>query len=180
MPSGTTPAQITSGPNGTLWYIGDSSTIGSFTAANPSPTTYLTGLTSGALPLGITSGSGGVGKPDDIWFTEAAANQIGMINPNSGTPPITYFGVSNGMTSNSEPSGIASADGYIWFTQINSNQIGRLIRTLVTSQSILCRALAVWNPISLLVRMAISGLRNSEPFWRSTRSNPAQVAAISP
>jgi len=117
------PIEITPGPNGTLWFIGSGGNeIGSLSTTSPNPEPYPRSLPSGSLPLGITLGPDG----NKIWFTELAANQIGMINPNDTSHTIQYFGTSNGMTANSGAVGITSADGYLWFTQNQTHQIGRL------------------------------------------------------
>jgi streptogramin lyase len=118
-----TPAEITVGPGGSLWFIETGgNAIGSLSATNPTPTIYPGSLPSGSLPTGITLGPDG----KSIWFTELAANQIGMINPNDTTHTIHNFGSSNGMAARSGPAGITSANGYVWFTQNQTHQIGRL------------------------------------------------------
>ncbi len=117
------PAEITVGPKGTLWFIEPGgNAIGSLSMTNPNPATYPGGLPSGSLPMGITLGPDG----NTIWFTELAANQIGMINPNDPSHTIQSFGTADGMTAASGPAGITSADGYLWFTQNQTHQIGRL------------------------------------------------------
>ncbi|MFI5457824.1 MAG: DUF6923 family protein [Isosphaerales bacterium] len=121
--SNASPAEITAGPNGTLWFIGSGGNeIGSLSTASPNPEPYPGSLPAGSLPLGITLGPDG----NLIWFTEFAANQIGMINPNDTSHTIQYFGTSDGMTARSGAVGITSADGYLWFTQNRTDQIGRL------------------------------------------------------
>ena len=117
------PSEITVGPNGTLWFIeSGGNAIGSLSTTNPNPALYPGSLPSGSLPTGITLGPDG----NTIWFTELAANQIGMINPNDTSHTIRHFGTSDGMTARSGPAGITSADGYLWFTQNQTHQIGRL------------------------------------------------------
>ena len=121
----TSPSEVTVGPNGTLWFIesgGNAIWSLSTTNPNPTPTPYPGSLPSGSLPMGITLGPDG----NTIWFTELAANQIGMINPNDASHTIRNFGTSDGMTARSGPAGITSADGYLWFTQNQTHQIGRL------------------------------------------------------
>jgi virginiamycin B lyase len=59
-----------------------------------------------------------------IWFTEGAANQIGMLDLRTGI--ITEFPVP---TANGSPMGIAvdvNRD-IIWFTESSGNKIGKLI-----------------------------------------------------
>ena len=116
------PAQITVGPNNTLWFIeSGSNAIASLSTTSPSPTLYPTSLPAGATPVGITLGPNG-----NIYFTELVTNQIGMINPSDPTHTIQNFGTAQGMTANSGLGGITSADGFLWFAQSFSDQIGRL------------------------------------------------------
>ncbi len=106
---------ITSGPDGNLWFtefnadqigrITDTGTVTEF----PIPT-------AGAEPLDIVSGPDG-----NLWFTEFGANQIGRITP-AGV--VTEFPIP---TADSGPAGItAGPDGNLWFTEANANQIGRI------------------------------------------------------
>ena len=123
------PSGITIEPNGTIWFIeSGGNEIGSLTTSSPDPQPYAGSLPSGSLPSGITVGPGG----NKIFFTELAADEIGMINPSDPTHSITQFGTADGMTPNSGPVGITSADGYLWFTQNQTHQIGRLNPTTGT------------------------------------------------
>jgi virginiamycin B lyase len=63
-----------------------------------------------------------LGSPSNLWFTEFAANKIGMINPT--THVITEYPVP---TATSQPFGItAGPDGNLWLTEFNQNKIGAL------------------------------------------------------
>ena len=72
--------------------------------------------TSSSGPEGITTGPDG-----NLWFTQAATNQIGRLTP---LGIITEFPIP---TPSSAPAGItAGPDGNLWFTESGSNQIGRI------------------------------------------------------
>jgi streptogramin lyase len=65
-----------------------------------------------AGPWGITAGPDG-----NLWFTEAGAGKIGMINPNDPTHPTDY----SIPTANEHPTGItAGPDGNLWFGEYQS------------------------------------------------------------
>src|SRR5262245_62870210 len=94
VPSG--PFQITSGPDGNLWFtesqsdqIGRISTAGALTEFP---------LPANTNPTGITVGADG-----NIWFTEFDSNQIGRITTNG---MITHFPIP---TAASSPFGIVAA-----------------------------------------------------------------------
>ena len=68
-------------------------------------------------PEGITAGPDG-----NLWFTEYAGGQIGMIDPT--THAITEFAIPN---ATSDPYGIAAGpDGNLWFTEYGGNEIGMI------------------------------------------------------
>ena len=78
----------------------------------------------GSAPSHIATGADG-----NLWFTEAAGNQIGRITT-SGV--ITEFPIP---TAGSGPVGIAAgADGNLWFAEQNANQIGRITRAGVVTE----------------------------------------------
>jgi streptogramin lyase len=80
-------------------------------------TEFSTGITGGATPTGITTGSDG-----NLWFTEQAASRIGRITP---LGILTEF--STGITTASNPTGIAvGSDGNLWFTEQTASRIGRI------------------------------------------------------
>ena len=75
-------------------------------------------------PTANSNPSGLVAGPDgNLWFTEAYADKIGMINPT--THVITEFPIP---TADSYPYSIAAGpDGNLWFTESGiSNQIGEI------------------------------------------------------
>jgi streptogramin lyase len=66
----------------------------------------------GSSPLQIAPG------PDGVWFTENAANRIGLITPEGN---LTEFPVAR------RPIAIVSGpDGNLWFTERGAGQIGRV------------------------------------------------------
>lgn len=109
------PYDITSGPDGNLWFteyyggkIGQITPNGVITQF-PTPTGE-------SFPQGITPGPDG-----NIWFTELGVNKIGRITT-SGI--FTEFLIP---TNNSGPAGITiGPDGNIWFTEYHGNKIGRI------------------------------------------------------
>jgi serine/threonine protein kinase/streptogramin lyase len=113
--SSASPAQITLGPDGNLWFTeNDGNQIGRIT---PNGTvTEFSVPTPNSTPDGIT-----IGPDGNLWFTENTANQIGRITPGGN---ITEFSIPTG---DSHPSGItAGHDGNIWFGEVTANQIGRI------------------------------------------------------
>ena len=73
--------------------------------------------TTNSGPQDITAGPDG-----NLWFTENAANEVGMINPT--TDKITEFAIP---TRKSGPWGISSGpDGNLWFTEDGANKIGEI------------------------------------------------------
>jgi streptogramin lyase len=121
--AGAGPRDITSGPDGALWFtefnadqigrITDTGTVSEY----PIPT-------AGAEPLDIVAGPDG-----NLWFTEFEANQIGRITP-SGV--VTEFPIPTG---DSGPAGITMGpDGNLWFTEANANQIGRITTNGVVTE----------------------------------------------
>ncbi len=109
------PLDITSGPDGNLWFVEfNGEKIGKITP-NGTVTEYAI-PTSNANPAGITSGPDG-----NIWFTEQfGPSQIGKITP-SGT--ITEYPTPTCCVS---PTGITSGpDGNIWFTENFGNKIAK-------------------------------------------------------
>jgi streptogramin lyase len=73
--------------------------------------------TAGAGLRGITQGPDG-----NLWFTEATANKIGMIDP--ATHAIAEFPVP---TASASPRWItAGPDGNLWLTEFNANKIGMI------------------------------------------------------
>src|SRR2546426_488344 len=76
--------------------------------------------TAQSLAEAITAGPDG-----NLWFTEAAANQIGRITP-AGS--ITLFPAAS-VSTNGPTYITAGPDGNLWFTEDNSTKIGRITTT---------------------------------------------------
>jgi streptogramin lyase len=113
----SSPAFITNGPDGNLWFTeGNGNKIGQINPTTHSIFDFLV-PTAGSLPLGIVTG------PDNnLWFTEGLGNQIGTVNPS--THDFLEFPIP---TANSQPSSITTgADGNLWFTETEGNNIGRI------------------------------------------------------
>jgi len=79
---------------------------------------------------GVTIFGGATGGPQEVatgpdgnlWFTEAAGNEIGKLNITTGA--VTQYAIP---TANSDPFGIvAGPDGNLWFTEILGNKIGKI------------------------------------------------------
>ena len=117
---GSSPYDITTGPDGALWFAESSANkIGRITTAGvitefPIPT-------AGSFPDDIRTGPDGA-----LWFTEFFGKNIGRI-PVTATvanPQITEFPTP---TATSDPDGItAGPDGALWFVENDANKIGRI------------------------------------------------------
>jgi streptogramin lyase len=116
-PGNITSSNITTGPDGNLWFTEDvGNRIGRITPLGVI-TEFSAGITERATPEGIT-----VGPDGNLWFTEYVSSRIGRITPQG---VITEFG--DGITPFSYPTGItAGPDGNLWFTENNANRIGRI------------------------------------------------------
>jgi hypothetical protein len=68
--------------------------------------------TSDSDPLEIAAGPGG------MWFTEHAANRIGLITPDGRVSELPVPRSPNGI--------VAGPDGNLWFTETNANKVGRI------------------------------------------------------
>lgn len=76
-------------------------------------------LTAGAQPEFLT-----IGPDGNIWFTEFAANKIGVLN----TTTFTMIAEIPIPTANAGPWGITTGpDGNIWFTEYNTGKIGVVV-----------------------------------------------------
>ena len=115
--TGSSPADITVGPDGDLWFTEESGDrIGRITPSG-TVTEFSAGITAESGPDGITAGPDG-----NLWFTENFGNRIGRITP-GGT--VTEFNA--GITPGSRPVGItAGPDGNLWFTEEFGDRIGRI------------------------------------------------------
>jgi streptogramin lyase len=123
---------ITSGPDGNLWFTGswisygptrDNGTIGKITTAGVITEYSLSSEES--QPHGIVAGPDG-----NLWFTDFGTSRIGKITT-SGT--ITEYSLPAG----SEPLGIAAgSDGNLWFTEEANGLSGGKIGKITTSGTI--------------------------------------------
>ncbi|GAA0707333.1 virginiamycin B lyase family protein [Dokdonella soli] len=101
------PRNITSGPDGNLWFTeADGNKIGKITPGGV--------ITEFSIPTGASNPAGIAGGPDgNVWFTEEDGNNIGKISPTGVLVefplPVAY----------SRPSGITSGrDGNLWFAEL--------------------------------------------------------------
>jgi streptogramin lyase len=122
---GGAPVDITTGPDGNLWFTeqGGLGGIGKITT-DGAITEYTAGLTPGfsigQMPSHITAGPDGA-----LWFTaEGGAGLIGRLDPETGE--VTEYCVN--LTPNQQPTGIAlGPDGNLWFTERGGDgAIGRI------------------------------------------------------
>ena len=119
MPGGE-PADITTGPDGNLWFTQEQGAIGSITPTG-AITEYLAGLTPG-LPLGRSPRQITAGPDGALWFTvQGNKDAIARLDPATGT--VKEFQ----LPSSREPTGIAAGpDGNLWFTERGARKIGRI------------------------------------------------------
>ncbi len=115
------PGQITTGPDGNLWFIEKGAhQIGRITPSG-SISEFPVATSRNSL-FGLTAGPDG-----DLWFCDQSNNKIGRINPltaSPGNPGITEFPV---LSPSSSPSSITvGADGNLWFTEESANKIGQI------------------------------------------------------
>lgn len=117
------PAGITVGPDGNLWFaeqgsnkIGRMDPSGALIAEYHVPT-------NGAAPTGIAAGADGA-----VWFTEYSVNKIGRITTD-GT--ITEYDMPTDQYNNLAFASriIAGPDGALWFTEDSTGIIGRVTTT---------------------------------------------------
>ena len=159
---GRSPAGITAGPDGNVWFAesAGSGGIGRITPAG-SITEFTAGISGQAE--GITLGPDG-----NLWFTEPSQEKIGRITP-SGT--ITEFSIPGGP---GKPAGIAAGhDGNLWFT-ISTGQgaIGRI------------------TPTGTITEFTSGLTSSSKPqaitagpdgnLWFTETANPARIGRITP
>jgi virginiamycin B lyase len=129
--SASGPNDITTGPDGALWFTEkDSNQIGRLDPAAASPGTT-DGITEFPVPT-AASGLGQIAAGSDgaLWFVEARANMIGRLDPtaaNAGASDgITEFTVptpSSGLTDiTAGPPGNAA----IWFAENGTDKVGEI------------------------------------------------------
>jgi streptogramin lyase len=111
---------ITSGPNGLLYFI-SVSRVGSINPLAGSTSAILGSLKQSAA---VASGASHItaGPDGNLWFTDLLANAVDRITPNLATNtkfPLTTF--------QAHPEGIAAGpDGALWFTESSAGKIGRI------------------------------------------------------
>jgi streptogramin lyase len=120
---GGLPWDITTGPDGNLWFteqLGDK--VGRITPSGV--VTEFPVPTAGASPWQIVTGPDG-----NLWFTERSGNKIGRITPAGA---VTEFTIPD---DNTLPEGIAAgADGRLWFTETGSGFVGAVTTAGVFSK----------------------------------------------
>lgn len=123
------PEGISSGPDGNVWFVENSTNkIGRISSIPIGTFAEFVIPTANSLPIGIASGPDG-----NLWFTESQGpggnNKIGRITT-AGV--ITEFG---GLSAFSGPHDItAGPDGALWFTETNSGAIGRITTAGVVTE----------------------------------------------
>ncbi len=162
---GRSPAGITAGPGGNVWFA---ESAGSGGIGRITPTGTVTEFTAGisGQAEGITLGPDG-----NLWFTEPAQEKIGRITP-SGT--VTEFSIPSGPLTSAKPAEIAAGhDGNLWFT-ISSSQggIGRI------------------TPTGTITEFTSGLTSGSKPqgiaagpdgnLWFTETANPARIGRITP
>lgn len=170
----SSPIDITSGPDGNLWFteyrgnqIGKISPQGVITEF-PLPTAR-------SYPNSITRGADG-----NLWFTESGGmnwNLIGRITP---TGAITEFAIP---TANSDPSHIISgADGNLWFGEYGIDaKIGKVSPAGVITEYSIPPLRRLNRAISQLINAHAERLNDLEPiFGKFVRKGPYMADAFSP
>jgi streptogramin lyase len=112
------PLDITSGPDGNLWFTENyGNKIGRITLAGV--------ITEFAVPTAMSQPSGiAPGSDGHVWFTESTGNKIGRITP-MGT--ITEFDLP---TANSRPGDMTlGPEGNVWFAEAGAERIGQITPT---------------------------------------------------
>jgi virginiamycin B lyase len=116
---GSQPQEITTGPDGNLWFA--ESLANKIASINPTTHAFteFTVPTAASFPLGIATGSDG-----NIWFTESSGsvNQIGQFNPT--THVFAEFPLPHPVSGPFEMT--AGPDGDLWFAESGGNRIGHI------------------------------------------------------
>src|SRR5918997_347361 len=113
------PVDITSGPDGNLWFVSQSPEFVGRITPDGTITHFTAGITPGSDLGSITKGPDGA-----LWFTgKADPGRIGRITTDGVVTEFTA-----GLTPNMAPSDIAEgSDGALWFTEsANPGAIGRI------------------------------------------------------
>ena len=113
---------IAAGPDGNIWFSDWNSSSRDYQIAAINPTTHAISEFPVSFNVGDSPDNGITAGPDgNVWFTDHAANEIGMISPD--THVITQFALPSG----SAPEGItAGPDGNVWFTVTGGSLIGEI------------------------------------------------------
>ena len=119
--AGSSPAGITSGPDGNLW----AAEPGSDRLARITSAGVVTEFTvpAGRGPVDVASLGG------FVWFTERTGDRIGRLDPAAGSDANVQASVNEFIIPGvgSQPTGIVGgSDGALWFTESGSDQIGRM------------------------------------------------------
>ena len=118
------PYSIAIDSEGIIWFTErNSNKIGRFDPSNSTFKEYLV-PTPNSQPSGITIGKGrhvpADSKQELVWFTEAAGNKIGVLNPKTGD--VTEYDI---LSNFANPSRITiDNNGNVWFTEQSSNKLG--------------------------------------------------------
>jgi virginiamycin B lyase len=122
LPGAGRPMNITTGPDGALWFtVGDvpgssENQIGRITTAGV--------ITLHSLPVGSRGSFGIAAGPDSaLWFTES--DKIGRITTNGAITEYPLRLAANGYPA-AATSIVAGPDGALWFTERNANMVGRI------------------------------------------------------
>ena len=118
------PHDITTGPDGNLWFTEEGGQIGRITTAGVI-TEYVipTASSDPSVPYGITTGPDG-----NLWFTEVVGNKIGQVTTSGVITEISIpeEGCVPGSISCLPYDITVGPDGNLWFTEFNGNKVGRL------------------------------------------------------
>lgn len=118
---GTFAKAMVAGPDGNLWFTGETTITDDMVVGSVTPTGQ---VTEHLLPTpGYTIGRGSIvnGPDGNLWFTEWS---VGAIGRSTTAGEITSFPIPGGR---SRPSGIAvGPDGNLWFTDEPVSRIGRI------------------------------------------------------
>jgi virginiamycin B lyase len=113
IPAGSAPVSLTTGPDETLWYAAEGTSVGSIGRVGAA------GVTEVALPHGSVSAEGIVSGPDGaLWFT--TERRIGRLVP-GGAP--TFFSVPGARSLDRI---IVGPDGALWFSDSEASRLGRI------------------------------------------------------
>jgi streptogramin lyase len=119
----STPGNLTSGPDGNIWFTEENKPDVGRLALSTGTTTLF------PVPSG-TTGLGGIttGPDNDLWFLETQAAKVGRLVPSTGTITESAAAAAGGI--------VAGSDGNLWVFASSSNKIlvistaGKVLRTL--------------------------------------------------